>query len=258
MLADLFLLCFWILPLLAAASPIESSFNSTLTQFDTLTSGNSTEAKVVTGLSIIGGLFLAFAGYRLFKATLFLVGFIAFADIAYWILVRVEPQTGYANRNLMMLLVPIGAGIIGGLIAFKLFKFGLSLIGALGGATLAIIILSMKNNSLIETDTGRILFVLGMALIGGILIHFVERPAIIVSTSLLGSFTTFVGIDSIAKTGFAHTVQLFLFGGVQLSSLNTYTASGGVIGMIVGTLILTAISAASQFQINKNFSHRKG
>ena len=77
-------------------------------------------------------------------------------------MVKVEPTSGYSDREWLILLVPSGVGILGAFIALKLWRFGLSSIGGLGGAALAITILSMGANGLINTDIGRFIFVNGI------------------------------------------------------------------------------------------------
>ncbi|KAJ3339873.1 hypothetical protein HDU91_000929, partial [Kappamyces sp. JEL0680] len=154
MLLALLLLCSTIF-----AAPIATTIDSL--------EATTTSSKVVGGLSILLGLFVAFFGYKLFR-------------------VNVEPDSGYSNRELLLLLVPFIVGLIGGFIAYKLWRFGLSLIGALGGAALAMIILSFGTNGLITSETGRIIFVIVCAFIGGAVIQFFEKPVIIGSTALLG------------------------------------------------------------------------
>jgi hypothetical protein len=68
------------------------------------------------------------------------------------------------------------------------------------------------------------------------LIHYFEKPAIIGSTSLLGSYTAFVGIDGFVKTGFYLSLQVLLYGGAQVKDFQ-YTANGGTIGMSIGVLV---------------------
>lgn len=112
------------------------------------------------------------------------------------------------------------------------------------------------NVGVINSDAGRIIFVIALGIVCGILIHFIERPAIMLATSLLGSFTLFLGIDSFAHTGFAQVVQNFLFGGLQASAVQ-YVASGGALGFIIATFVLTLIATGAQWHFNKGRQHRK-
>ena len=102
-----------------------------------------------------------------------------------------------------MILVPIVAGIIGAIIAYKLYRVGLSIVGFLGGAALALLLLSFKTNGIIKSltelgiidvDYGRVIFIVVLGVVGAVLINFFEFPVIVGATALLGSFTVFLGI----------------------------------------------------------------
>ena len=237
-------------------SQIDEQGNANFNKFTELTSGDSNAAKAIAGISIAIGLFIAFTGYRLFKAALAIAGFVAFADLAYFILVRSESSGGYgANRTLILILVPILAGLLGALLAYKFYKVGLTLIGFLGGASLGVIILSLKQDGIITSDVGRVVFIVIMGVIGGVLINIFEKPMIMGATALLGSLTAFLGLDTFVKTGFYSTVQLFLFGGLGVQEIR-YSASNGVIGMIVGTVVLAIIAAAVQYKTTLGVKHK--
>jgi Domain of unknown function (DUF4203) len=149
---------------------------------------------IVAGiLLILAGIAVTFFGFRLFKPCLAIAGFLLFTMIGYIILTRVEPSGGYANRDTVLLLGPLAIGLIGALLSLKLVRFGISVIGALGGAALALFILSWKSDGLISSEAGRIIFICLCAVIGSLVIHWFEKPVVIVSTSMLGSYLTFNG-----------------------------------------------------------------
>jgi Domain of unknown function (DUF4203) len=235
---------------------VEETGNSSFNKFTELSSGDSAAAKTIAGLSIALGLFIAFTGYRLFKAALAIAGFVAFSNLAYFILVRSEPSQGYGDsRLLILILVPVIAGFIGSAIAYKFYKIGLTIVGFLGGASLAILLLSLKQDGIIESDVGRIVFIVIMGIVGAILINFFEKPMIMSATAMLGSLTAFLGFDTFVQTGFYETTQLFLFGGLSAQDIR-YTASSGVIGMIIGTIVLTIIAIGVQYKTCVGLKHK--
>ena len=228
--------------------PVASQAN----QLESIAKNGSTEGKVVAVIAILVGAFVAFTGYKLFKAALFISGFILFADITLIIMTRVEPSGGYANRDLLLLLVPAGVGLIGGFIAYRLWRLGLTLIGALGGATCGAILLNLGVRNAIQSDTSRLVFIIAFAILGAIIIHFIEKPVIIGSTALVGSYTIFIGIDTFANTGFNAAVQKVLFAG----SIMEAKTSGAELGMVAGVLVTFGIAVSYQFKTTKNHKHR--
>ena len=167
-------------------------------------------------------------------------------------MLRVEPASGYGNRDLLLLLVPAAVGLIGALIAYRLWRFGLSLIGALGGASLANLLMNMGLRNALPSDTARIVFVIAVAIIGAIVIHFVEKPAIISCTALLGSYATFIGLDTFTNTGFNTTLQNVVFAG---SSVQT-NVTGPELGMVAGVLVVFSLGCYYQFKSTKDHKHR--
>lgn len=233
------------------ASPIAS-----LDHIETITSSGSVEGKIIAAVAIVGGLALCFLGYRLFRFTLFIAGYILFSNLTFLALARLEPSNGYPARELVYLLAPIGLGILGGFLAYKLYRIGLSIIGFLGGAALAITILSFKDNGIIDSDTGRLLIIVAVGIVGAIVIQFIQKPVIVISTAIAGSYAFFFGIDVFIQTGFSQAVQRFA-GGAQ-TSLGTFerSSSTAVIGMCAGVLILAIIGSVSQFRTFNGFDHR--
>lgn len=167
-------------------------------------------------------------------------------------MIRVEPESGYANRDLLLLLVPAALGLLGAFIAYRLWRFGLFLIGALGGASLANLLMNMGLRNVLPTDTARIVFVIIMAILGGFLIHFIEKPAIICSTALLGSYTAFLGLDTFTDTGFNTSLQNVLFAGSNAQT----SVSGSELGMVAGVIVLFSVGSIYQFKSTKNHKHR--
>jgi hypothetical protein len=240
---------------LALSAPLSPTANETLTNLNrnaAVGTELTTSSSVIGAIAIIFGLFLLFAGMRLFKLALFAGGFILFSNLAYWIMARVSTE---GLSDTLMIAIPLVAGVIGGFIAYRLWKFGLSILGFLGGCALAMLLLSMKSGGLIDSQMGRIIFVLAFGIVGGIAIHFFEVPALIGSTSIAGAYSTVFGVDVFLKTGFAAVFQLFVNDPSQAGTL-FYTADGKVIGMIAAVVVLTIIGCIAQYKANNGRKHR--
>ena len=99
-----------------------------------------------------------------------------------------------------------------------------------------------------------------MALVGGILIHLFEKPVVIVSTSLLGSYLIVLGVDEFAKTGFNEAVKQFVRG-ARTGTYDTaiFTTSGKIYGLLVTAIVLTILGVLVQYRMNsgRGFRHTK-
>ena len=222
---------------------------------DGAVSSITTSSTIFAVGAIILGLFLVFAGTRMFKMALFAAGFVVFSNLAAFVLILVSPDEGFSE--VVMTLVPIFIGILGGFIAYKLWRFGLSLVGFLGGAFVALLILGVKSGGVIESGIGKVLFVLGLGIVGAVLIQILEKPALVFSTSLAGSYLVFYGVDVFARTGFANSSISSLYR-LKEGQVVVYDTSGPVIGMMIGVVALTVIGCVSQYRSIEGKNYRDG
>ncbi|KAJ3392296.1 hypothetical protein HDU92_008527 [Lobulomyces angularis] len=204
---------------------------------------------------IITGFVLVFFGNRLFKPILFIAGFYIFAVLSFIVLSGIETRSGTLlfgnNRSLIFLIIALVSGILGGLLLTVLWKLGLSAIGGLLGYILAILILSVVNGGVIESGIGRTIFLVGFFVVGAILIHFIEKPILILGTALPGSYAMFFGIDVFANTGFNIAMQSFISTGV------IYKVSPAVYGMMGGVVAVAIIGIVLQFSSSGTSSYRE-
>lgn len=77
-----------------------------------------------------------------------------------------------------------------------LVKFGIACIGAAGGFTLALFIMSWQDGGVISSGIGKILFFIAMIVVGIIVIFVILKPALIIATSVLGAYSFVFGVDS--------------------------------------------------------------
>ncbi|KAH9245289.1 hypothetical protein BASA81_017243 [Batrachochytrium salamandrivorans] len=203
-------------------------------------------AIIVGVLCIIGGLFLVFAGYRFFRPTLFLAGFVLMAMIGYVILTRAEPADGYPHRDTVLLVGSLLIGLVGGALAVCLYHVGICL-GALGGAALALFILGWHSDGVIQSSTGRAIFVAVLALIGAVVVHFFEKIAIMLATSILGAYLVILGIDEFASTGFIDTVRLFM-SGPNRYNFSAVHPTGPVFGLLISMVVLALVGFIVQYK----------
>ncbi|RCI01847.1 hypothetical protein CU098_012008, partial [Rhizopus stolonifer] len=75
-------------------------------------------------LCVIVGLYFAIFGYRFFRPTLGLIGFVFFATMTWIGLVNNEPAGGYPLGDVIYICVSAGLGILGAIILIFLYPLG--------------------------------------------------------------------------------------------------------------------------------------
>ena len=200
-------------------------------------------------ISIIAGLLLVFAGYKLTKAALFVAGFYLFAAIAQLILVRAN--TGISTNAWAVFGVSCAAGILGGLLAMWLFRAGLALLGGAAGVALACFILSVSPRMFSERWQADI-FILVFFIVGAIAVAIIAKPALIVCTAFFGSFLFMLGIDLLSPHGFTEAYRQLIYG--HQFDFNAIGKNPVLIAELVSILVLTLAGIVVQ---TKTTSHNK-
>lgn len=217
-----------------------------------------TPSVIVSGiLTILIGLVMLFFGYRSLKFLLFFAGFYVFSIIGYTILTKANAANGNPN---VLLWGSLGIGILGGILAILVYRLGISLLGALGGISVALWILSLKAGGLLTDDTQRIIFVVVFALVGAIVIHFAEKPVIILASSFAGAYSICYGIDTFVNLGYAGRLKDAFNSGIDYAQLNTEAKEiGWQLGLLLAAnIILFILGAWYQFRSNRDRDHTKG
>ena len=202
----------------------------------------------VAGVSIAVGLLFAYAGYKFFNATLFLVGaaltgFVSYAVMQTYMF-QIENNKVVGNIHItpaIMIAVTSTLAIIGGFITYKLRKVGTFAAGAAGGAAVAVM---LNASVLVNLPTPQkvpslwlyiALVVIGV--IGGMLALKIERVVFILATSLAGSLGFVCGIGHFAGH-FPTSVNSFVNNGVPNKSAWVWCyAAGFVINVVVSTIL---------------------
>ena len=147
---------------------------------------------IIFGFGTLLGFVLNFVGYKLFPVTMFLAGSVA-AGTASYILVD---QTIAAASNKTYILIGVSAvtALIGGILACKLRRLGIFLVGASAGVVGAI---AVNDSVLIPNSVPIAYFCVVASIFGittGILAFKLERFIIILATSLTGSVAAIMGV----------------------------------------------------------------
>ncbi|RKP06891.1 hypothetical protein THASP1DRAFT_6675, partial [Thamnocephalis sphaerospora] len=176
--------------------------------------------KAITPQSIVAaiiclavGFILCFFGYRFFRPTLFFAGFCIAALLAYIGCINIAPLTGDdmdGIKRTVYIVVTVVAGFIAGILCVIFWRFGLMIVGALGGLVGALFILALAPDGLIADNVGRALFIVVLTILCAILIFKFERPVVIIATAVAGGFGMALGIDFFVQSEFAASLTAFL------------------------------------------------
>merc|ERR1711959_394176 len=206
----------------------------------------------VADVSIAVGLLFAFAGYKYFNTTLFLVGAAVAGFLSYAVMqtfmYQIENNKIVGNINLtpaVIVTVTSVLAIIGGAITYKLRKVGTFAAGATGGAAGAVMLnASVLVNLPAPDKVPSLWFYIVLGVIGGMLALKVERVMFILATSLAGSLGVVCGIGHFAGH-FPTSINSFVNHGVP-------TKSYWVWGYLAGFVLLVVVSTIVQFRTSND------
>ena len=128
-------------------------------------------------LAAVVGLLVCFAGYRLVKLTLALIGFITGASGGWAIGLSLAP-----NNTTIALVCALVAGVILAILCVWLFFFGVFIVGASAGAVVAAAVFHATGYPV------QALLILVVAVVFGLLALVLQKFMIILSTAFSGSY----------------------------------------------------------------------
>ncbi|KAJ3218877.1 hypothetical protein HK099_004901 [Clydaea vesicula] len=183
------------------------------------------------------------------------------ACLAFVILTNLEPyicpETGYPTRDYVYLVTCVVFGVACGFLMRFFWKLGLAAIGAFGGFSLSIFILSLLSGGVIKEQLGRAIFILVLTILGAIAIVCLEKHLLIFSTSFGGAFSIIYGLDLFLNKGLNESITQFI-GTTDISQVKEYKVSTEVYFELVGMLILYVFGTISQYKLNSKRPHREG
>lgn len=152
------------------------------------------------------GLAYTFNGVAMFRATLFVTGLFFGTSVVLYALQQAKPfvLSSASVTNAVYLGISILVGVICGILLIVFWNIGIYIIGLLGGWMLGNIIL---NTFAITNIVARIVILVVLSLIGAVVVHFFERPAIIIATSLAGAYLTVLGVDMVVNAGVGYDLR---------------------------------------------------
>ncbi len=137
----------------------------------------------VVAVAVAAGTLYCFLGYRTLRFVLGLSGFLMAGAVAA-ILVNWISQ----GNELAMLIALCVGGMCGAFALYFLYRTGVFLIGLMGTALIAHVVLAA------QPDTWIPFAVVGIAVVGGLFALLIERPIILLATAALGAWMVVSGV----------------------------------------------------------------
>lgn len=138
------------------------------------------------GVTLVIGVLNCFLGYRLLKAWVGLTGFTAGALLAYSLVSR------YTGNALVQIGAIVAGGLLLGLLAFHIYRFGVFLLCTTIGTTAVSVLLQPK-------DSLRFMICLGIGVLIGLLGMAFVKPMVILNTALGGGFSVAASVAGLLK-----------------------------------------------------------
>ena len=147
------------------------------------------------------------------------------------------------NKDQFYFIVMIGAAIVGGLLLWWMWKVGFVIVGALLGFVTATLLLQLQFlQGLVRSDIARFIVIIIFAIGFAVLTLKLQDPIMIVGTSIIGAYATFLGVDYFARTGFGgfiyNAIYRYEFDGID----------GRAWGMVAGFISLSVVGLVIQLQ----------
>ncbi|KAJ1928308.1 hypothetical protein IWQ60_002156 [Tieghemiomyces parasiticus] len=168
--------------------------------------------QVIAGVVfILFGLYYIVFGSRKHSVMLFLTGFLVISFLVYYACIKVRPAApdDMARRIIYLVVALLLGAVFGFLYMLFLPRLGLFGIGGVGGFTLAMVLLSLCANGLIQTNYGRGIFIAVLATVFGLVIFQYTIPTLMLSTVLTGTYLLILGIDFFARSGYKDHLAAF-------------------------------------------------
>ncbi|KAI9491048.1 hypothetical protein BDB00DRAFT_834981 [Zychaea mexicana] len=204
---------------------------------------------VAGAVLIVLGLYLMVFGFRCFRPTLAVAGFLTFGLITWVGMTNSQSANGFTNDAITMLAVPAGLGVLGAILYSFLWNVSIYLVGGMGGLAFGLFILCWREDLVITQNVPRACFLVAISLFFAAITFFGERYVVLFATSFTGAYIFIVGIDFLTHTGYIAGVKSVL----DQNPLHRvkYTIDRKVYGMMAVIIVLFLISFGWQFFYNR-------
>ncbi|OQR84734.1 hypothetical protein ACHHYP_12992 [Achlya hypogyna] len=234
-----------------------SAFDKTTNRVVNATIHGDVAPSVLAGVAIGLGLIVAIAGYKLFRPVLFVSGFIVGAVPAYLLAEVLFKNASYEATACWISFV--AGGVLAGAAVLCLWRLGIFIIGAAAGVLLAFVCNTSFGYKLWPSNPSGMLYVLivVLALVGGLLARWLERPMLIVATSFFGAASCVWGVGYFAG-GYPSGNHLEALRTQSANGTYAFAIGGAWWGYMAATLILFVLGMFVQFRKTAAGIHHHG
>ncbi|KAI7883001.1 hypothetical protein K492DRAFT_144414 [Lichtheimia hyalospora FSU 10163] len=201
---------------------------------------------------IILGVYLMIFGFRGFRPTLAVSGFLTFGLITWVGMTNSQPAEGFTNDAITMLAVPAGLGVLGAILYALFWDISIYLVGGMGGLAFGLFVLCWREDLVITSNVPRACFLVAISLFIAAVTFFVERYVILFATAFTGAFCFIVGVDFMAHTNYIAGLKSILDQN-ELHRVEYHIETKTYV-MMAMIILLFLISFGWQFVYNKGRS----
>ncbi|KAG7377752.1 hypothetical protein PHYBOEH_000704 [Phytophthora boehmeriae] len=243
-LSVLFLLLCSQWTLLVAAD--DTASDSVKSLFDSA-KGIEVGGSILAIAAMAAGAVMVVMGYRLFRATLFAVGFVA-GGVGVALIVEhiFDDKSRVVTASWVAFVV---GGLVCGSLVVSLYSLGIFVAGAAAGVALAMMLHNSFGYEIYPSHPQVVLIVLCivLGLLGGVLTLKLEKPVLIVATSLFGAAILVWGVGYFAGD-FPSTSDLKEYASRDINGDWVYSIPDAWWGYLAGILVLFVLGMLVQFR----------
>ncbi|KAJ1955785.1 hypothetical protein EC988_001691 [Linderina pennispora] len=203
-------------------------------------------ADILAGLWLIGlGIYFIFIGRRFSRTLATISGYALVGGLVLFIEYNAHaPRIPETALQVGYVVSGIAVGAIGGVAGFYFNEFGHLVTGVLGGFALGTWVLAFRDRGLIQSETGRIVFLIVCMACSALCVCHFDVPGTVAFASIFGAYALMIGIDCFARTGYVSSAtSFFLFPGSSFRvTSETFAMQGGVVAaVVVGCVVQTIL-----------------
>ncbi|XP_065842350.1 transmembrane protein 198-B-like [Oscarella lobularis] len=208
---------------------------------------------VAFAIFILLGIIFAFVGYRFFRLILFLTAFIGAFCIVFYFAYGHLP-CDWPHPALIALGLGATAGLILGTFAACYLYLGIFLCGFALGAVAALSFLAYVHIKYVEEHSWLpIVIIIGLGIIGGIIALLIQRPLLIIATSVIGSYLMIMGLDYYVENG-----QAFAYSWELVSGHPHFPSCAATWVMLIAVPVIALVAIVIQWKCTaKGKDHKK-
>ncbi|CAH0486030.1 unnamed protein product [Peronospora farinosa] len=245
-------LSLWVNAAETASDSIESLFDST--------KGYKISGSVLAITAIAVGVVMVTMGYRFLRAALFAVGFVVGGVVVALVVEHIfEDKSWISTASWIAFVV---GGFLTGSIVMSLYSLGVFVVGAAAGVVLSMMINNSVGYEIYPSNPQVVLIVLCIVLgiLGGVLALKLERPVLIIATSLFGAAILVWGVGYFTGD-FPASNDLKKYGTKDITTKDwVYSIPDAWWGYLVGIIVLFGLGMFIQFRktgrnsVNKSYA----